>query len=52
MTHPDYTTLIVALGAVSLLAVVLGALLARRLRDIRQVQEVGERLAAVASSGA
>jgi diguanylate cyclase (GGDEF)-like protein/PAS domain S-box-containing protein len=51
MTDPDYTTLIVALGAVSLLAIVLGALLLGHRREIRRVHEVGERLAAVANSG-
>ncbi len=51
MASPDIDMLIAALVALGLLVVLLGALLIRRVREARQVREVGERMAAVAQTG-
>ena len=51
MASPDNDMLIAALVALGLLVVLLGALLARRVREARHVREIGERMAAVATTG-
>jgi diguanylate cyclase (GGDEF)-like protein/PAS domain S-box-containing protein len=51
MASPDNDLLIVALVALGLLASLFAALLYRRHREAMQLREMGERLAAVASSG-
>jgi len=51
MASPDNDMLIAALVAVGLLAILLAVLLYRRTREARHVQEIGERLAAVATTG-
>lgn len=51
MASPDNDMLIAALVALGLLVVLLGALLARRVREARHVREIGDRMAAVATTG-
>jgi len=51
MASPDNDMLIAALAAFGLLALVLGVLLVRRSRELRDVRELGARFAAVAQTG-
>jgi diguanylate cyclase (GGDEF)-like protein/PAS domain S-box-containing protein len=51
MASPDNDLLILALGALGLLAAFLAVMLFHRRREARHLREIGERLAAVAATG-